>query len=210
MYLSILSRVLLSSHEVFTRVLRALAQIHNETEQIVLGKIMDIWLSKMAVVSQLDQRKLLGLALTNLLTAQSQPVLERFNRVMVNILESLNDITKSDDNGELGDSLLLAEGRSPSYFDQDSDGYYETDHDQRKKQLILSDPVHTIVLKEYLQSQVSVVIFFFFFVKVLIQFNHYFDKMFELRNQIGLQQYQLLLQSIDTDTISQLKGYITF
>lgn len=89
-----------------------------------------------------------------MLTAQSRPVLERFGKVMLNILETLNDITKQDDFGVLTDSLVLIQGQSPSYFQEEADSYYETDHDQRKKQLILSDPVHTIVLKDYLQSQV--------------------------------------------------------
>jgi hypothetical protein len=63
MYLSILSRVLLSSHDVFTRVLTTLAQVHNETDEAVLGKILTVWLSKMPMVSQLEQRKLLGTTL---------------------------------------------------------------------------------------------------------------------------------------------------
>ncbi|KAJ8961664.1 hypothetical protein NQ318_021262 [Aromia moschata] len=187
MYLCILSRVLLSSHDIFTRVLNNLAQAHNETDEATLSKVIDVWLDKMRNVSQLDQRKLLGLALTNLLTTQSKPVLERFRLIMLHILESLNDITKSEDNGTMIDSLVLSEGQSPSHFDEDGDGYYETDHDQRKKQLVLSDPVHTVVLKDYLQSQ-----------------------MYQLRNQVGLQQYQQLLQSVDADTVSQLKDYITF
>ena len=33
--------------------------------------------------------------------------------------------------------------------------------------------------------------------------------MYELRNQIGLQHYEQLLQTVDADTISQLKSYIT-
>lgn len=76
---------------------------------------------------------------------------------MLNILESLNDISKTEDDGTVVDSLVLTEGQSPSDFRDDEDGYYETDHDQRKMQLILSDPVHTVVLKDYLQSQVKVV-----------------------------------------------------
>lgn len=75
---------------------------------------------------------------------------------MLNILESLNDITKTEENGIMVDSLVLVEGQSPSYFYDDSDGYYDTDHDQRKKQLTLFDPVHTIVLKDYVQSQVNI------------------------------------------------------
>lgn len=185
MFLSILSRVLLSSHEVFTRVLSQLAQDQNESDQVTLGKILDVWLNKMPNVSQLDQRKLLGLALSNLLTTQSTEVLQRFSPILTNILESLNDITKTEEDGSLVDSLVLIEGQSPSHFDEDA-GYYETDHDQRKKQLILNDPVHMIVLKDYLQSQI-----------------------FELRNQIG-PQYQQLMNTVEADVISQLKEYITF
>jgi hypothetical protein len=206
MYLSILSRVLLSSHDVFTRVLTTLAQVHNETDEAVLGKILTVWLSKMPMVSQLEQRKLLGttpsqrlslrcpvagLALTNLLTTQSRPVFERFGTVMVNILECLNDME---------DSLLVTDGRSPTSY-EDTDGY-ETDHDQRKKQLILSDPVHTIVLKDYLQSQVSLD-------RSRYECLNFCLQMYELRNQIGLPHYEQLLQTVDADSISQLKGYIT-
>lgn len=60
MYLCILSRVLLSSHDIFIRVIGNLAQAHNEPEQVTLGKIMNVWLDKMRNVSQLDHRKLLG------------------------------------------------------------------------------------------------------------------------------------------------------
>lgn len=75
---------------------------------------------------------------------------------MTNILETLNDVTKTEEDGVITDTLVLVEGQSPSYFDEDG-SYYETDHDHRKKELILNDPVHNIVLKDYLQSQVSIV-----------------------------------------------------
>lgn len=80
-----------------------------------------------------------------MLTTQSRPVFEQFGKIMINILECLND---------LDDSLICTE--SNFFSNDDTEGYdgYETDHDQRKKQLTLSDPVHTIVLKHYLQSQV--------------------------------------------------------
>lgn len=76
---------------------------------------------------------------------------------MVNILETLNDITKAEDNGVLTDSLIFVEGQSPNYFKDDLlKGYYESEHEQRKKQLMLNDPVHNIVLKDYLQMQVGI------------------------------------------------------
>lgn len=37
----------------------------------------------------------------------------------------------------------------------DDNGSFETEHDYRKKQLALKDPVHVIVLEEYFKSQVT-------------------------------------------------------
>lgn len=183
LFLCILARVLLSSHSVFSQTLSTMAQKINVNEQEVWSTILGIWTTKMCNVSQPEQRKLLGkyllqvhvnsfinflnksvgLALTNLLTTQSRPVYEKFDAIIVNILETLNDITiKQVENGVTSDSLVLTEGRSPSYFNEDNDSYYETDHDQRKKQLILSDPVHNIVLRDYLQSQVICLFLCFF------------------------------------------------
>ncbi|XP_066152603.1 importin-11 [Euwallacea fornicatus] len=185
MCLCILARVLLSSHEIFTRVIQEVAREKNQNEQSTLDVILERWLNKMTYVAQLDQRKLLGIALTNVLTTQSAAILQRFKPIMVNILETLNDITKTEEDGTTIDSLVLVEGQSPSQFDEEGH-YYETDHDCRKKQLILNDPVHNIVLKDYLQSQLSI-----------------------LRNQLG-PSYQELINSLDVDVLSQLKEYVTF
>ena len=32
---------------------------------------------------------------------------------------------------------------------------YETEHDSRKRQVAMQDPVHTVVLKDYVQAQVG-------------------------------------------------------
>uniref|UniRef100_A0AAR5PQ38 Importin-7/11-like TPR repeats domain-containing protein n=1 Tax=Dendroctonus ponderosae TaxID=77166 RepID=A0AAR5PQ38_DENPD len=153
MFMCIFGRTLLSSHEVFNRVIAEVARDKNENEQVTLIKIFDIFLTRMSNVAQLDQRKLLGLTLINFLTTQSTPILQRFNKIMSNIVEVLNDISKAADDGAYVDTLFLLEGQCPSNFDEYG-SCYKTDHDQRKKQLILNDPVHTIVLKDYLQSQV--------------------------------------------------------
>ena len=54
-----------------------MAQELGETQENVLNKILDVWLDKMALVTQLERRKLLGLALTSLLTSQS-----RYNSIL--------------------------------------------------------------------------------------------------------------------------------
>jgi hypothetical protein len=53
-------------------VIAKVAQGIGETQEVVLNKILDVWLDKMALVTQLERRKLLGLALASLLTAQSR------------------------------------------------------------------------------------------------------------------------------------------
>jgi hypothetical protein len=55
-----------------TQVIVKVAQEVGETQETVLNKILDVWLDKMALVTQLERRKLLGLALTSLLTSQSR------------------------------------------------------------------------------------------------------------------------------------------
>ncbi|CAH0559233.1 unnamed protein product [Brassicogethes aeneus] len=188
-YLAITSRVLLSNHDVFRRGLAMLAQKHEKTEEIVLGTILDVWLIKMPMVSQREYTKLLAMALTNLLTTQSRPVFERFSKIMLHITEALNDITTKWEGGQMVDTLVLSDGQSPPSSFNDNDDrsrFYETDHDQRKKQLVLSDPVHTVILKDYLQSQLS-----------------------ELKNQIGITHYQQLCQSLDANTVSQLEEFIS-
>lgn len=65
-YLCILARVLLSSHEVFSYTVNQLAQSHNDSEHHILSKMLDVWLTKMCNVSQIEQRKLLGMTKVNI------------------------------------------------------------------------------------------------------------------------------------------------
>lgn len=60
MYLSVIARVLLSSHAIFREILIILAQKYNKNEQTVLSTILSYWLLKMRNVSNMEQRKLLG------------------------------------------------------------------------------------------------------------------------------------------------------
>ncbi|KDR15146.1 importin-11 [Zootermopsis nevadensis] len=182
MYLSIMARILLCSRDVFSQVIAKVAQGIGETPEVVLNKMLDVWLDKMALVTQLERRKLLGLALASLLTAQSSAVLERFCGVLLNVTETLNDIIKTDDMGIQIDSLLLTEHSSPG---QDDDVDYETEHDHRRKQLAVSDPVHTIALRDYFQAQMS-----------------------ELQNQVGASHFEQLMQTVDIETMEQVREYV--
>ncbi|XP_066994048.1 importin-11 [Anabrus simplex] len=182
MYLSIMARILLCSREVFSQVVLKLAQQLSERQETVLNKVLDVWLDKMALVTQLERRKLLGLALASLLTAQSSTVLDKFCGILLNVTEALNDVMKTDDMGLLVDSLMLSEHGSPN---QDDDVDYETEHDHRRKQLASQDPVHTIVLKDYFQAQIL-----------------------ELQNQVGPSHFEQLKQTVDIETFEQARDYV--
>lgn len=93
MYLTIVARVLLLNQAAFSQVLQEM----NTTQP--LEQILDVWVSKMALVSQHDKRKLLSLALSSLLTVQNDAIYERFSGILLNICETLNDIMKEDEDG---------------------------------------------------------------------------------------------------------------
>ena len=70
----------------------------------------------------------MALALTSLLTTESPVVLSRIYNIFLNIAETLNDITRPDENGGAVDSLMA--GVTDSILDTD-DIDYETEHDSR-------------------------------------------------------------------------------
>ena len=63
------------------------------------GRILDVWIEKMPLITQTDRRKLLALGMSSLLLPNgSQVVHDRIYGIFQNIAETLNDIMKYDDN----------------------------------------------------------------------------------------------------------------
>jgi hypothetical protein len=56
----------------FLQVVAEVAQRIGGRQEAVLKKMLDVWLDKMALVTQFERRKLLVLAIASLLTAQSR------------------------------------------------------------------------------------------------------------------------------------------
>ena len=61
------------------------------------GRLLDVWLDKMPLVSQPDRKKLLSLALCSLLPSGASAVLDRMLSVVANVVEALNDVTRTDE-----------------------------------------------------------------------------------------------------------------
>ena len=116
------------------------------------GKVLDVWCDKMACVTAPERRKLMALALASLLTTASPVVLQRIYAIFLNIVETLNDVTKPDE--QTGGTIdCLMAGVGDAVLDTD-DIDYETEHDSRKRHVAMQDPVHTTVLREAFQRQV--------------------------------------------------------
>jgi len=182
LHLSILSRLILVSHHLFSQLCLGLASAEDSNHNDVAGKVLDVWLDKMACVTAPERRKLLALALASLLTTESPVVLSRVYMIFLNIAESLNDVTRPDEAGALIDSLMAGQG--DAVLDTD-DIDYETEHDSRKRQVAMLDPVHTVVLKDYVQSQVTL-----------------------MSQQLG-ENYKQIILNVDVETRDNLLEYVT-
>jgi len=183
LHLSILSRLILVSHQLFSQLCLALSgstqdqTSHND----IAGKVLDVWLDKMACVTAPERRKLLALALASLLTTESPVVLQRVYLILLNIAETLNDVTRPDETGAMIDSLIAGQG--DAVLDTD-DIDYETEHDSRKRQVAMLDPVHTVVLKDYVQLQIT-----------------------QMSQQLG-ENYIQIIQNVDVETRDNLLEYV--
>jgi len=180
-HLSILSRLILVSHSLFSQLCLSAAREVDSNHNDVAGKVLDVWLDKMACVTVAERRKLMALALSSLLTTESPVVLSRVYMVFLNVVEALNDVTHQDDNGQIVDNLIAGQG--DAVLDTD-DIDYETEHDSRKRQVAMQDPVHTVVLKDYLQAQVT-----------------------QMAQQLG-ENYKQIILNVDVETRDNLLDYV--
>lgn len=179
-YLSLLSRVILHNPNCFADLLLEKASESHKEIGVVLGKLLDIWIEKMPLINPVERRKLLGLALACLLTTGSEVVYDRICGILLAIVEVLNDITKCDNLSAQTDSLVL---KPEDFVYQEEDE--ETEHDRRKKELSKQDPVHTIVLRDYLYSQIS-----------------------RLQQSVGASKFEDFMGTVDVETMQQLQQYL--
>lgn len=155
-YLQVVTRYLLANQLAFSRVLE---DVHVDDS---LQKFLTIWFTTMPGVTQNEDKKLLAIGLCLLLTVPNDRIQENFSTIIINVYETLCDIMKEDSTtGEETDSLILNDT-----FELESNGMYEieeheykTPHYDRFRKMCMQDPVHVLVLKDYLQSQVRFFMF---------------------------------------------------
>ncbi|XP_037946692.1 importin-11 [Teleopsis dalmanni] len=187
MYLTIVARVLLISQNVFSAVLQEIK------EPDALEKIFDVWIAKMPLITEVEKSKLFSLAFGSIFT--NNPILlERFPSMLQNITDTIIEVMSTDDDSieteqpqKYTDSLVYLDER-----DIDRSDYFRTDlldsetyHFGRWRQLALKDPVHKIVLSQYIEHQLN-----------------------GLREQLGNENYQRLMQRVYPEVLQKLSGFI--
>lgn len=150
-YLQIVTRYYLTNPQ-------ALSQVIDEVQiENAFQKFLMIWFNTIPSVVQNEDKKLLAIGLCNLLTISNDFIMDNFAVIIINIYETLCDIMKADSaEGEEVDSLILTdtiELEATGMYEME-DYEYKTPHYDRFRVICLRDPVHAVVLKEYLQSQV--------------------------------------------------------
>lgn len=181
-YLSLLSRVILHNQSCFVNVLQDHAIKNQKDVNTVLGKLFDVWLDKMPLMNPASKRKLLGLALTCLLTSGSEIVHDRICGIFLAVVEVLNDITKCDSDSSVNAADLLVINPD-DFLDQEED--ISTEHDKRKRELFKLDPVYKVVLRNYLYNQVMA-----------------------LQQTVGPAKFEDLMSTVDIETMQQVKEYL--
>lgn len=188
-YLQMIARILLLDQVTFSMILTEL-DIDDAMEKIITS-----WLTDMHAVARSNEKKLLALALTSLITVTSDIIYDNFSGIITNITETLNDITNLDEyTGMKVDSLILTDDNEAEIgmmmfgygFIDTENMQNETPHYDRCRAVCLQDPTHVIVLKDYLQTQ-----------------------LITLKTNIGEERYQTLLSRTDIQTLKELTDFVS-
>ncbi|XP_041980606.1 importin-11 [Aricia agestis] len=194
--LSLISRVILLSPDLFYKVVEEAAGSHPEYAEParVLGRVLHVWTDKMNLVTQVERWKVAGLGLAALLTTQNATVLQRFPAILLNLTEVLNDIMKVEDGGVPVDWLAATPGSRPASPLEGRGGAARweaggaephTPHEARRRRLAAAHPAHALDLRAVTHHQLET-----------------------LKNQVGAENFQRMLQSTDKDTLQQIREYI--
>lgn len=188
-YLQMIARILILDQVTFSMILSEMGIPD------AMDKIVTSWLVDMPAVARNNEKKLLALALTSLMTVSSDIIFENFSTIMANISATLNDITNEDEqSGAKVDSLILTDDNEAEIgmmmfgygFIDTENMQNETPHYDRCRAVCLQDPTHVIVLKDYLQNQ-----------------------LITLKGTIGDERYQTLLSRIDIQILKELSDFVS-
>uniref|UniRef100_A0A336M1T8 CSON010450 protein n=1 Tax=Culicoides sonorensis TaxID=179676 RepID=A0A336M1T8_CULSO len=181
-YIQIIARVLAMHQPAFGELIQMMGKSD------AFEKIFEVILEKYHLAQNNEERKLLALAIGSVMTKPvdaiylNMPVImEKLQRAMLNIIQD------DEETGQKIDSLIISHENEITYDDMlDIDAFDEsTPHFERLQKLGLSDPIHTVPIHEFIQSQITTI-----------------------RQQLGEERYRALMLTIDGDTLNEASIFL--
>lgn len=206
MHLMIVARVLLSDRFTFMEIVQSLPHAN------ALEVILDVWIEKMPLITDLEKRKLFSLAFMSVFS-NDRILLQRFPLIMKNIGEALYEIMRIEDEStdemannvsaggvpaetddtikpiKYTDSLVFVDevdlDSSDLFNNSQSNPEPKSYHYDRYRRLSLNDPVHKLSLLQCFEWQLG-----------------------SLRTQLGEESYTQLMRTVPDQVLDQLNQFL--
>ncbi|XP_003266025.1 importin-11 isoform X1 [Nomascus leucogenys] len=182
-YLGVMGRVLLQNTSFFSSLLNEMAHKFNQEMDQLLGNMIEMWVDRMDNITQPERRKLSALALLSLLPSDNSVIQDKFCGIINISVEGLHDVmTEDPETGTYKDCMLMSHLEEPKVTEDEEP---PTEQDKRKKMLALKDPVHTVSLKQFI-----------------------YEKLKAQQEMLGEQGFQSLMETVDTEIVTQLQEFL--
>uniref|UniRef100_A0A8D2AWL5 Importin-11 n=1 Tax=Sciurus vulgaris TaxID=55149 RepID=A0A8D2AWL5_SCIVU len=182
-YLGVMGRVLLQNTSFFSSLLNEMAHKFNQEMDQLLGNMIEMWVDRMDNITQPERRKLSALALLSLLPSDNSVIQDKFCGIINISVEGLHDVmTEDPETGTYKDCMLMSHLEEPKVTEDEEP---PTEQDKRKKMLALKDPVHTVSLQQFI-----------------------YEKLKAQQEVLGEQGFQSLMETVDTEIVTQLQEFL--
>ncbi|XP_032001113.1 importin-11 isoform X1 [Hylobates moloch] len=182
-YLGVMGRVLLQNTSFFSSLLNEMAHKFNQEMDQLLGNMIEMWVDRMDNITQPERRKLSALALLSLLPSDNSVIQDKFCGIINISVEGLHDVmTEDPETGTYKDCMLMSHLEEPKVTEDEEP---PTEQDKRKKMLALKDPVHTVSLQQFI-----------------------YEKLKAQQEMLGEQGFQSLMETVDTEIVTQLQEFL--
>jgi len=182
-YLGVMGRVLLQNTSFFSSLLNEMARKFNQEMDQLLGNMIEMWVDRMDNITQPERRKLSALALLSLLPSDNSVIQDKFCGIINISVEGLHDVmTEDPETGTYKDCMLMSHLEEPKVTEDEEP---PTEQDKRKKMLALKDPVHTVSLQQFI-----------------------YEKLKAQQELLGEQGFQSLMETVDTEIVTQLQEFL--
>lgn len=179
---SIWCRMLLFTEAAAAQLLTDRAQKNASSPEVQMNLVLDWWLKKMPNVSVIQTQKLMAITLLSILVSRWAPMMyQKFCAICLAVCEVLNDISETDSDGRVFDSLIIPDSPEEANTEITLD---QSHHSARMYEMIKKDVAHTVVLSEFVLHQMKA-----------------------LAEKIGPQAFGEVLQEIDVETKDMLESY---